>query len=267
MNFIKYSLSVIFLLILFVLPGCTPVTEMEEGDTGNYEVMPADRVVKRLEANRRRIKVFEGNGELEVKSSQINNSTLFRTILRKPDSVYMNILGPFGIELANILVTRQEYEFFEALNNTLYKGNLDDDVLSQIFKFNIKFSELLDAFIGAVNLTGELYREPDNFVIAGGKYFFTYIDKEGNYTSEYVINIENLAITDYRYRDKDRNILIEGTYSNFQQVENVQIPRKIVIKSPLDNQTVTITYKNVKVNDENSVIDFSVPSDASIIEW
>ncbi|MBK8662268.1 MAG: DUF4292 domain-containing protein [Ignavibacteriales bacterium] len=49
---------------------------------------------------------------------------LFPAILKRPDSLNINVYGPFGIELANVLLTETEFKFYESLNNTLYKGVL-----------------------------------------------------------------------------------------------------------------------------------------------
>ena len=120
--------------------GCVP-----SKPTDDVEILSSERLINKLEVNRRRIKSFEGNGTILVKNSQMNNSASFRVVLQKPDSIYLTIFGPFGIELAQALVTKSNFIFYDALKNTAYEGKVDDEVLRDIFRIDLSFSELLDA--------------------------------------------------------------------------------------------------------------------------
>ena len=170
-----------FLIVLFVLiiliDGCVHSKPVED-----IELLPSERLINKLEANRRKIKNFEGIGVFEIESEQFNNSANFQIIMQKPDSIYFSVLGPFGIELAQALVTKDNYIFYDALKNTAYRGGVDDDILKNIFKVNLSFADLLDAFIGSVNLTSNLYKQPSRYSVEGEQYVLTYIDNETELT-------------------------------------------------------------------------------------
>ena len=74
-------------------------------------------------------------------------------------------MGPFGIELAQALVTNKSFVFYDALHNTAYEGESTDEVLKNIFKIDLPFNDLLDAFIGSVNLTSKLYKQPTGYSV------------------------------------------------------------------------------------------------------
>ncbi len=93
-------LTLTFITSFILLSGCVPSKPTEE-----VEILPTDRLVNKLEANRRRIRTFEGNGTITIKSNEFNNSATFRVVLVKPDSLYISFIGPFGIEIAQALVT------------------------------------------------------------------------------------------------------------------------------------------------------------------
>ena len=95
------------LLLLFLFDGCVPSKPTED-----MELLPSERLINKLEANRRKIKNFEGVGIFEIESDQFNNSASFQVIMQKPDSIYFSVLGPFGIELAQVLVTKENYIFY-----------------------------------------------------------------------------------------------------------------------------------------------------------
>lgn len=249
-------------IFIILFDGCVPSKPTED-----VELLPSERLINKLEANRRKIKNFEGVGVFEIESEQYNNSANFQIVMQKPDSIYFSILGPFGIELAQALVTKDNYIFYDALQNTAYRGKVTDDILKNIFKINLSFSDLLDAFIGSVNLTSNLYKQPDNYSVDGEQYILTYIDKENELKSVYKVDIRQLAITSYSLTSSDKTISLEGNYSKFELIENVAIPFNIEISNKVQNQEVNIIYKNIYANSKGLKVKFELPDDAEIIEW
>ncbi len=260
----KILLKIILPLIILIIlsEGCVPSKPIED-----EELLSSERLINKLEANRRKIKNFEGIGIFEIESKQFNNSANFQIIMQKPDSIYFSVLGPFGIELAQALVTSENYIFYDALQNTAYRGQVDDNVLQSIFKVNLSFSDLLDAFIGSVNLTPNLYKQPDNYSVDGEQYVLTYLDSENELTSVYRVDIRQLGITNYNLTSSDESIDLEGKYSKFELIENVAIPFNIEILNKVENQKVKIIYKNISANDKGLKVKFELPADAEIIEW
>lgn len=262
----KFRLALIIIFIsvisLLFISGCAA-----SNTTENIEILPADRLVKRLEANRRKIKSIEANGTLTVKTSDFNNSASFRIIVQKPDSICLTIMGPFGIELAQALVTKKNFIFYDAMNNTAYKGLANDDIIKNIFKINLSFNDLLDAFIGSVNLTERLYKSPSHYEIEYDKYLLTYIDSTSMISSKYKIDIKNLGISNFIIQNKQNKILMEADYSNFNIIENVAVPFNISLTNKLNNQYLNIEYSSFNANKKNVRIDFQLPADANVIEW
>jgi hypothetical protein len=231
------------------------------------EILPTERLINKLEANRRRIKTFEGNGTITIKSNEFDNSATFRIVMVKPDSVYLTLLGPFGIELAQALVTTKDFIFYNALQNTAYKGASSNDILRQIFKIDLSFGDIMDAFIGSVNLTKNLYKPPDNYQVAYDKYLLTYKDSMAKTISQYEVDVRNLGIVHYLLKSSVGNDILEGKYSNFEILETVAVPGRIEVMNRKQNETVVIDYKSMNANKKNIYIDFKIPDDASVIKW
>jgi outer membrane lipoprotein-sorting protein len=259
-NFQWIIIPIAIFIILF--DGCVPSKPTED-----VELLPSERLINKLEANRRKIKNFEGIGVFEIESDQYNNSANFQIIMQKPDSIYFSVLGPFGIELAQALVTKEDYVFYDAIQNTAYQGNVTDDILRNIFKIDLSFSDLLDAFIGSVNLTPNLYKQPNNYSVDGEQYVLTYVDKDNELTSVYRVDIRQLGITNYTLTSDDKTVDLEGKYSKFELIENVAIPFSIEISNKVQNQEVKIRYKNIIANSKGLKVKFELPDDAEIIEW
>lgn len=250
------------MITLLTFEGCVPSKPIED-----EELLSSERLINKLEANRRKIKNFEGVGVFEIDSEQYNNSASFQVIMQKPDSVYFSVLGPFGMELAQALVTKENYIFYDALQNTAYRGRVDDHVLQNIFKVNLSFSDLVDAFLGSVNLTENLYKQPSNYSVEGQEYVLTYTDEENQLTSVYRVDILQLGITNYKLSSFDKSINLEGNYSKFELIENVAVPFNIEINNKIENQKVKIRYTNISANAKGLKVKFDVPPDAQLIEW
>ena len=244
------------------LSSCVPSKPRED-----VEILPAERLVNKLEANRRRIRSFEGTGTLHVQTPQMDNSATFRIVEQKPDSIYLTIMGPFGISLAEALVTKKNFVFYDALHNTAYEGEVSNDVLKNIFRIDLSFSDLIDAFAGAVNLTQHLYKMPTKYSVDYDKYILTYVDSVSDQSTRYMVDIRSLGITNYKVMNKEKDVLLEGKYSDFDYLENVAVPYKIQIENKKQDQQILITYKKMEANRDGIKIDFKVPEDADVIKW
>jgi len=255
-------ISLIIVNSIWIISSCVPSQPTDE-----YELLPSERLINKLEANRRKIKNFDGNGTITVNSKLFDNSATFRVVLEKPDSIYFTIMGPFGIELAQALVTKDSYIFYDDLKNVAYTGQVTSDALSSIFKINLSFDDLIDAFVGSVNLTQNLYRPPDKYVVDGDKYVLTYLDSARLNRTVYKVDIRQLGITDYQLYTMDGQEALEGKYSKFELLENVAVPYKVHIENKFDDQKIAIDYRKIIVNKKNIHIDFKLPDDATIIKW
>ena len=257
------SLLMIFVLTLLAVESCVPSKEAYE-----EEILPADRLIKKLEAKRRKVKTFKGTGVFSVESPKLNAKAGFEVKLKKPDSLQFAIYGPFGIDLAYMLVTKNDYVFYDVLKSKAYKGALRDEIIRKLFHVNISFDDLLDAFTGAVNLTDKLRREPDEYSVNEEYYTLTFLDSLNNKKSIYNVLINTLAITDYRLAMLDGKNIFESKFSDFKTyLRNVPIPRNTHFVNLDKNQTVDISYRRIEVNKKIDKMTFPIPEDVKITEW
>jgi outer membrane lipoprotein-sorting protein len=260
----KLLLVLVYLLpfFTFIYEGCVPSKPTEQ-----VEILPSERLTKKLEANRRKIKNFEGTGTIEINTPEVNTTASFKVVMQRPDSVYLEVYGPFGIELAQALVTSNNFSFYDAMHNTLYKGNSNSDILKKIFKVDMSFSDLTDAFVGAVNLTQKLTQNPSNYEIVYDKYVLTYSDSLTQAKTKYTVDIRDLVVTNYQLFGTTDNLILQGSYSKFKIVNGIPVPFLTEIKNKSENQNLKIEYRKVDVNKRNSKITFDIPEDAEVVKW
>lgn len=246
---------------LFLLEGCVPAKQPNV----ERKVLPADRLLKKIEANRRKIKSFEGNGKINILSEDLDMMASFQIQIKKPDSIKFSIYGPFGIELAHTLVSRNDVVFYQPNGNVAYVGPIKPELLKRVFKVNLNFNELIDAFAGAVNLTERLSQMPDDFQINKDDYLLTYNDEDREY--RYLVNIIDNALLDYKVVEKPTKIMFQGRFTHYKQIDDVPIPFKTTIMNRSENQELVINYKNIKVNEEIGNLKLNLPDDVKIVRW
>ncbi|MBD3410278.1 MAG: DUF4292 domain-containing protein [Ignavibacteriales bacterium] len=233
----------------------------------NYEILPAERLVKKLEANRRRVKTFVGKGTLLIETEDFRNEAFFRVALKKPDSLNLNVLGPFGIELANALATEEDFKFYDAMNNILYQGAINEEILETIFRVDLTFQELIDAFVGSVNMTDLLYTEPDEYKVDYEEYVLTFVDDKTRVARVFRVSIRDLGVTHYQVLDENGNLLVNAVYEDFEKIEGATIPTRARIVNHAADQSIEIVYDEIRVNDDDVTLYFEPPNDATIVVW
>ncbi|HMN23459.1 MAG TPA: DUF4292 domain-containing protein, partial [Ignavibacteriaceae bacterium] len=134
---------------------------------------------------------------------------------------------PFGIELAQALVTKDKFTFYDELKNTAYIGAVNSNALQSIFRINLSFEDLLDAFVGSVNLTNNLYRAPDNYYVEDNRYVLTYLDSARTNKTIYRVDVRQLGITEYQLFGLDDELMLEGKYSDFELRCLIKLQSKI----------------------------------------
>lgn len=250
------------MLLLTFLFGCVPSKPVYEEKTASFE-----RLIRKIEVNKRRIKTFYGIGSLGVFSKEENLTGNFEVFIKRPDSLKIVIYGPFGIDLAQILLTKNNFKFYDVMNNTLHTGKVNNEVLKSIIKMNISFSELYESLTGAMSFSDKLSTIPTIMNNTDGTLELTYVDSLANRKSTYRINSADLTVNSYKVTTMLNKEILTGAYQNYKSYDEIAIPRNTVLEYKENKQKLTIEYRNIEVNKILDNIDFSVPDDVKVIKW
>ena len=259
----KLKNLLIFIFSIFIIIGCSSEKEF----TTTEKIIPANRLLRKMEGNRRKIKTFQGTGTMRVKSEKFSGKTSFEILIKKPDSIKISIYGPFGIDVAHGLFSDGSFIFYDVLKNRAFTGSESKDVLQTLFKIDLSFEDLLDSFTGAVNLTSKLRSEPTDYEILEDIYNLTYIDTSARRKSIYRVTKEDLKITEYLVSTLGGKELLSGQYSKFKDYEDVPIPSELLIRNKDKRQSINVKYKKIKVNEKIKTLSIHLPTDVELIEW
>ncbi len=257
---------ILFIAAVILLPSllqyCAPAVPSEK-----ERIIPPERLIKKIEGNRRKVKTFSGNGVINVESPKFSGTASFEVLMKKPDSIKISIYGPFGIDLAHGLVSKNNFEFYDVMKNTLYKGSTDANVLNEIFKMDLSFDDLIDAFSGSINLTDKLLEEPDNYYQNDDNFVLSYDNNSSKTRSTFLIENDNLALLKYRLDDLDDNKIIESEYKEIELFDGVPIPYKTYVKYFKNNQKLVLDYRKIRINKELNNLRLDLPRDVKIVRW
>jgi len=254
----RFSIVLVLFFLSFV--GCRTTSTL---NLDNRSITPAE-VQKISHTHHTRIQSIQGEGRISIETPEIAQSGAFILTLRKPDSVLINLQGPFGIKVGSALVTRSGFSFYNSLENKLITGSASIENLNRILHVQLSFDDLLNIFAGGGFLDDDL-RSPDTTYIEEGQYVFIYTSR--NSSRRYWIEPTSLYIQKIQFLDRGGKITLEQTFNDFEKVDGIPMPFAIRIAQPKTQQMLTLKYSDIMVNVEQLQFTFTIPQNAERIRW
>ncbi len=258
----NFGLSILLLLFTFGLISCSSEKEIARKE----KVIPAERLVVKLEANRRKIKTFHATGVITVNSPQVNSKFNFSVDYKKPDSLKLTAFGPFGIEIAQLLLTEDFFNYYDALGNTLYQGSNGKQISQKIFRIPLGFNELKNLLLGKADFTAVLRKKPTRYALENGAYVLHFREPESGFERRYVILKNNLSLDNFEIVNKKNEKVFSVVYSKFKKAKGGRepFPYKIRVESQAKNSVLEIEYHTVKINGNINDLRLQLPNDVTI---
>ncbi|GEM_PF-1374313 len=236
-QFILVSLSVLTIV------SCTSTKQISKKET---EEIPATEKPLISPLYKPQIQSIITSGKFSFKSNQGNFDGSFKISVSRNDSLIVNIIGPFGINIAKLIANKSNFAVCNLWEGKYFASSIDSiRHISPILA--IPVSELLKIFIA------EPYYSADNYIILQHDTSLGRIQYQSNlskpFTENLIINRSNIQKTVLIYPDLQVNI----TFEDYETKFGYPLPKKIVIRE--DNSQLNIAFE---INQfENYNIDFS----------
>ena len=246
--------------VLFMFLGCrtTNSVVLNEHAVSYLEVQALART------HHAYIHSLSGEGRISIETPQIAQSGSFILTLQKPDSVLISFRGPFGIKVGSALVTRTEFFFYNSLENKLITGLSNPENLYRILHVQLSFDDLLSLFEGGTFLESD-FHAPDEVRVEDNQYVFVFTSDKT--TRKYWLDPATLLIQKVHFLDQKGKLVLEQTFSNFEDAQGVEMPYTIRIQQPRERQRLTIAYSDLTVNSDKQYCTFTIPPNAERIQW
>jgi outer membrane lipoprotein-sorting protein len=252
--------SIVLVVLLLALVGCRTTSTLDIGSRS----ITSTEVQETVRTHHAYVQSIKGEGRISVESPGMAQSGSFVLTLRKPDSVLINLQGPFGIKVGLVLITRNEFFFYNSLQNKLITGSSNMENLNRILHVQLSFDDLLNLFAGGTFLKDDL-RSPDETHVEDNQLVFIYASH--NSSRRYWIDPVSLLIQKIQFLDTSGKLTLEETFSNFEDVNGVAMPYSVRIIQPSTRRMLVLSYSDIAVNAKALQFTFSIPHNAERIHW
>jgi outer membrane lipoprotein-sorting protein len=223
--------------------------------------LSSEQVMAMVSQRNNGIHTLTGNGSITIESPERSFSGGFDLNLRKPDSVRVDFNGPFGIDVGTLMVSREQFVFYNSIDNKAVVGTPDGKTLNAMFNLTMNFDEILKAFTGESisDVTDSLTR----FSVEQGEYVLRY--QSENSRKEYRINGDTFVLTSLRLFDGEAEIpRMTALASEIDVADSVAMPMMLRVIFPSERRSITIAYDDIHFNGDVNC-SFSLPQQADII--
>lgn len=239
-----------------VLASCTKPLVRDAPDLDRPGAFPDHSVATILDAVRGQAQVlesFESRSRIKVERPG-QRATLTARLRQSPDSLYGTLTGPFGIFVGEGLVTPDSFYVDYRFGQTYYLGALD--AAAGVVPVPPTSTDLF------ASLTGTVAPSPALDWTASHDSLRYVLDARVRGTADVVQRLvvdpalwRVVEATDYGL---DGTVLGTRSFSAFDQIDGLVLPRRVTLRAPQENATVVIEHLSVTANPES--LSFPRPS-------
>lgn len=245
------------LFLVAILAGCGGSVASTE--LGSVETVEEARV--QLERNQEAIRSMKAEGVLSIESGDFAQKAGFYLTLLKPDSVLVQLEGPFGIKLGFALLTRETFSFYNSLTNEVITGPTTQNNLEKVLNFPLSYDDVLNLFLGALFLEDDK-REPDDLQTDSGQLVAVFNHSRGR--RMYYIDPTTKQVLRIRHFDGRNRPVLDQRFTNYTAQDGIVIPFRIRQIQEQGRRMAAISYNLVSLNKTNSFSPPAIPQNAEI---
>lgn len=247
--------SLVFFFSMIVISGCASTKDAHR----HAADLSPRQIIEAVNSHTRAIATFQAKGSISVESPSLISSGSFDLWLKKPDSVRVDVKGPFGIRIASALFAQDHYIFYNSFKNEVMEGDINKGDMPSFMDIQINPKDIVDMFCGARGFFREEV-SPDSFSLGDGSYILQFHHDEG--TTRYTIDDMTLYVTAIEHIDSAGTVWSEERFDFGRQDDGTIIPQSIRLIHDRLESSVSLIYETVQVNLPISEMGLSIPSDA-----
>ncbi len=257
------ALILFSLLAAFFINACSG-----SGGNSSLDRIPIKDIKQRINKNSSLIETMEASGNIAFDSPEQSGQGWIEVKIKKPDTVYVKIEGPFGISVANALITRYDFIYYNVQENKAILGPSTDINIGAILRIKVSFDELLNGFTGGFNFKDDSSDSTDA-ESENGLYTINSIKNPGS--QKFYIDPSIFTVQKYNSLDENNKTVVEVNYSNYFEEnasgKSVFFPSNIKIKNPGSKQSVYVDYINKSFNKSDLTFNIKIPKSAKVLKW
>jgi hypothetical protein len=241
------------------ITGDTISTQPEDSTT-----VFIDNIIKEVNSRSELINNIISDGEITIKTKDIDNSGSIDMKVKKKDDLWFKITGPLGINIAEAHFGRKTFTFYNARADEVITGSSSIHNIGTLAKVRCTFDDMINVFSGTVRIPRGK-SDILSYSEEGSQYVVQLI--RGTITRRYWVDKSNYSVYKYAYYGKTGSTLIQFEFSNFIPVGETFYAKKVEVRRPKQGEYFALTFDSVNLN--QTYIDFRVdyPSDVVRKNW
>lgn len=260
----KRYLIILFSSIAVLFYSCSGSQQQSE----DLNPISIKELKSRINQNSILIETLEASGNIAFDSPDNSGSGWLELRIKKPDTVYVKIEGPFGISIANALITRSDFIYYNVQDNKVISGPSTDINIGAVLRIKVSFDDLINGFTGSFILT-ENANDSSNADVEKNSYLIK--NPKGKEIEKFFVEPTFFRLKKYNVIGVRNESLVEVDYSDYQEESvspsKVYFPHNIIIKNPQKNQSVYIEYVNKEINKKDLSFKMKIPKSAKVVKW
>ena len=248
--------AAVLLLTLQACSGSRPTfntdTELPEG----FPNHSLEEVRSFLEVLPKPVDSYKAQTALSIKTPARSGSFSASISHRKNDSLLISI-SALGIEGVKTLVTPDSFYVHDRINKQLMFGELAS--LQRLLPLPTNSDALYASMLGLLT--------PDagfQMTMNADARYYTIILEDQN--KKFTIDPSYWRVVRYEERTENGELIEERTFSEFDDIEGVQLPRRLTFRRPFDDMSASIYYRDLNINPLEISFDFKVNSSVERIQ-
>lgn len=204
---------------------------------------------------------FSSQAKVEIRTPD-RNAELSATIRqRAADTLWASARGPLSIEVARARATPDSFAVHDKLRGRLYIGS--SAAAARFLPTPVGTKELFATLLGTLHPDGDgtgWTVRTNSAPGDGGARYYTLAAPDGRY----VFVVDSATWRTVRYEGYADGVLVdERTFSAFDRIDGRILPRRVEIRNPQEDASLTIEHRKLTLNPPTLAFPFS-PGDADV---
>lgn len=244
-------------LLIFIFIGCGTVKEIPSNKIYTNNIT-AEELISKINNEAFPLKTCNAIGTIDINFDSISFSASFELFLKHPDSLRIDISGPFGIELGNAIITQNSYLLYSKFENLVTEGKIEMDKLPIQLPSSINMENLFLFFSGKRTI-------PQNAILQTDKTTDSVIVLKSimnEIISEFTIDRNNMRLLLIKHNKESKVVLTEKYYYGNEISE---YPTSVILTPLNEKRSLTISFESVKYNVSLPRLEFDIDKSAERI--
>jgi hypothetical protein len=233
------KLSAVLLLVSTILAGCA-------GLLGTRKPLPprSPQILARdLDQHRQRLETFWGMADFNAYSSEGAFRGTLTLAVKMPDSLFLKIEGPLGIDLITARFGGNQVILYSPWEKLAYKGSVQRIMDLHLLPLEMGSYDLVLSMLGLWELDAGQLSALDSLSTQSRRYVMTF------HTGDTVwLEPEGPVITRWEMREYDGELLWVWEGKEYAKKKGIRVPRLVRMTTSEPRQQVTLFYRRMKIN-------------------